>query len=235
MFPSDAAISAEAPVPSAELLDDQPSIDMLAASHETASFPVEVDDYEAFKPGKHHRKKASTTRRIVILSVLLIAASVTLFTLNMVGIISGPITAVTILTGGATPVREIDGVPLHLVEDAPLRVEPAQTELLEARDADVLEPGYEHEYTFTGRADREMAIYVQFLSLAANRVSRNVVLLRPDNSDATSLCQRDSILQGDNNIALICSLDAAGEWKVRILGREGESVGAYFVGVEAMS
>ncbi len=95
----------------------------------------------------------------------------------------------------------------------------------------MLEPGYVHEYTFAGVHGQEYAIYVQFLSLGANRVSRNVVVLRPDDSDATN-CQADAILQGDNNITLTCPLDATGTWKVRILGRAGESVGAYFVGVQ---
>src|SRR5215208_5727348 len=111
------------------------------------------------------------------------------------------------LTGGATPVTQIDGLPLSEIEDAPLRVVPAQTEPLVERDTDVLEPGYEHEYTFAGTDGVEMAIYVQFLSLAANRVSRNVVVLRPDDSDATDLCERNTILEGDNNLALTCVLD----------------------------
>jgi hypothetical protein len=79
-----------------------------------------------------------------------------------------------------------------------------------------------------------MAVYVQFLSLSANRVSRNVVLLRPNGSNATGGCERGTILQGDNNITLTCVLDTTGTWKIRILGRQGESVGVYFVGVEQM-
>jgi hypothetical protein len=77
-------------------------------------------------------------------------------------------------------------------------------------------------------------VYVQFLSLAANRVSRNVVVLRPDGSNATPTCTQDAILQGDNNVTLDCPIDKTGTWKVRILGRDRESVGAYFVGIQAV-
>lgn len=197
--------------------DDLPSVDLL----------VDV-------PKKKRRKKRSTTRTIVLLSVLLFGMCCSLITMNMVGVISGPITAVTMLTGGATPVTHVDGVPLRDLEDAPLRVLPAQSEMLEERDTDVLEPGYEHEYTFSGSRGQEVAIYVQFLSIAANRVSRNVVILRPDETNATDQCETGTILQGDNNITLTCLLDTTGMWKVRILGRETESVGAYFVGIEPM-
>jgi hypothetical protein len=62
-----------------------------------------------------------------------------------------------------------------------------------------------------------------------------VALLRPDHSNGTSTCQKDVLLQGDNNSTLTCTLDVTGVWKVRILGRAQESVGAYFVGVEQIS
>ncbi len=185
-------------------------------------------------PLKPVRRKHRTRRVIILLSLLLFGVSCSLITMNMVGVISGPITVVTQLMGGATPVREIDGVPLSDVPDAPLLVLPAQTKPLEGRAADVLEPGYAHDYTFAGQRGKDVAIYVQFLSVAAKRVSRNVVVLRPDDSDATPGCLRDSILQGDNNVTLLCGIDAGGTWKVRILGRAGESVGAYFVGVQAL-
>jgi len=181
-----------------------------------------------------YKKKRSGTRTLVLICLLLFAMSCSLITMNMVGIITGPVTWVTVLTGGATPVRELDGTPIASVSDAPLRVEASQSKPLEARDTDVLEPGYAHEYTFASSSGAEVAIYVQFMSLAANKVSRNVVLVRPNGSNATGICERDAILQGDNNITLTCTIDATGQWKLRILGREGESVGAYFVGMQHM-
>jgi hypothetical protein len=179
-------------------------------------------------------KKRGAGRTIVLLGLLLFGMSCSLLTMNMVGLIHGPITAVTELTGGATPVTAIDGKPLSEVSSAPLRVSPSQTKPLTARDADVLEPGYAHEYTFSGTLNTEVMVYVQFLSLAANRVSRNVVVLRPDGSNATPTCTQDAILQGDNNVTLDCPIDKTGTWKVRILGRDRESVGAYFVGIQAV-
>jgi hypothetical protein len=184
---------------------------------------------------KVKRKRMSGTRIFVLLCILVFGTSCSMITMNLAGLITGPITAVTQLTGGATPVREIAGKPLNQVDNAVMLVEPSQTKELQGKDADVLEPGYAHEYTFVGSRGRDVAVYIQFLSVAANRVSRNVALLRPDNSNGTSTCQKDVILQGDNNITLTCTLDVTGVWKVRILGRAQESVGAYFVGVQQIS
>lgn len=201
--------------------EEQPTVEVLAA------------DLPPLKPVRR-KKRRSTAGWLVLISLLLFGMSCSLITMNMVGIITGPITAITTITGGPTPVSAIDGVPLADVEDAPLRVEPSQVKAIQRTDTNVIEPGYAHEYTFSGAANQEVALYVQFLSVAANRVSRNVALLRPDGSDASALCHRDAILQGDNNITLTCSLDTSGTWKIRILGRNGESVGVYFVGVEGM-
>ncbi len=225
------------------VVEELPSIDMLTAP------AYSQDDMPTFEPEgelqpqiapparatlevRRRRRQRGSGRTLLLVCLLLLAVSISVFTMNLVGIISGPITAVTTLLGGATPVREIDGVPINQVDAAPLVISPSKVEALDGRDTDVLEPGYQHEYTFDGRFGQEAAIYVQFLSVAANRVSRNVVVLRPNGSDATAGCTRDTILQGDNNVALTCTLDASGEWKVRILGRAGESVGVYFVGVE---
>jgi hypothetical protein len=207
---------------------EQPSVDAL-----TVDVPL-----KAVKRAKQSGRKRGARRAVVLLSLLLFGMSCSLITMNLIGVISGPITLVTQLTGGASPVNEIDGTPIAQVSDAPLRMKASQSESLAGenagRDTDVLEPGYLHEYTFEAQQGRDVAIYVQFLSLAANRVSRNVVVLREDESNATPGCERDTILQGDNNITLVCRVDTGGTWKVRILGRAGESVGAYFVGVEQM-
>ncbi len=179
-----------------------------------------------------YRRKRSASRTLVLISLLALGMCCSLVTMNLVGIITGPITTLTEITGGPTPVGAIDGTPIAVVNNAPLLMIPLQSKPIHEKDADVLEAGYEHEYTFTARKGTAMAIYVQFLSLAANRVSRNVAVLRPDDSDATPTCEHDTIIEGDNNITLTCEIDITGTWKVRILGRTGESVGAYFVGVE---
>ena len=217
------------------VVEEQPSVEMLTAPTHDLTPPWAVTAETIAPPEvRQIKKKSHKTRNLLLLCLLLLGIAASVFTLNVVGIISGPITALTMLLGGAAPVRDIGGVPITEVEAASTLISPSHSEPLAGRDTDVLEPGYQHEYTFDGRFGQEAAIYVQFLSLAANRVSRNVVLLRPDGTDATVECTRDTILQGDNNVALTCRLDATGEWRLRILGREGESVGAYFVGVEQL-
>ena len=206
-----------------------------------------VDPIPLKKPKRQRR--LNPWRVIGCLSFLLLGSACSLFTLNMVGVISGMFTTATVLLGGPTPVSQWEGQPLVEVTNAPVVVPPSQSEVIGdasseqdfaertstgGRDADVLEPGYSHEYRFDARRGASYAIYIQFLSLDANRVSRNVAVIRPDGTDATSLCDRSSILEGDNNVTYICDIDATGEWKVRILGRDGESVGAYFVGIERM-
>ncbi len=192
---------------------------------------IKPEDLAPLKKPKRQRRGRGR-RLVILLGILLIGSSCSLITMNLIGVISGPITAITRLFGGASPVKEIDGVPISQVDDAPVRIAPSESKPITSNDANVLEPGYVHEYTFAGVRGQEYAVYVQFLSLGANRVSRNVVLMRPDDSAATNLCESNVILQGDNNITLTCPLDVTGTWKVRILGREGESVGAYFVGVQ---
>ncbi len=198
---------------------------------EAPKVEIKREDLGDLKPVKRPRRGRGR-RLIILLGILVLGSSCSLITMNLIGVISGPITALTTVLGGATPVKEIDGVPIDQVDDAAARIAPAESKPIAGNDANVLEPGYVHEYTFAGNRGQEYAIYVQFLSVGANRVSRNVVVLRPDGSDATSLCLTDAILQGDNNITLTCSLDVTGTWSVHILGREGESVGAYFVGVQ---
>ncbi len=195
---------------------------------------IDEADLPPLKQVKRRRDGGGARRLIIFLGMLLFGSSCSLLTLNLIGVITGPVTVLTQITGGPTPVHEVDGMPIEQVQDAPLIVPAAQSEPIAARDTDVLEPGYLHEYEFEARDGESVAVYVQFLSLGANRVSRNIALVRPNGSDATKRCERGNILQGDNNITLICDIDAGGTWKVRILGRRDESVGAYFVGVERM-
>lgn len=192
-----------------------------------AANPLVVD-----KKPQRSRKPASPWRYVGCLGGVLLAASFTLIVLNMAGIVSGVWGTISRFTGGAAPVTEVDGVPLARVEDAAYLLPAAQSEPALVRDTDVLDTGLLHEYTFDGVRGREVGIYVQFLSLGANRVSRNVAIVRPDGSDGRRACQQESILEGDNNVVFVCTLDADGLWRVRIVGRDGESVGAYFVGVE---
>jgi hypothetical protein len=135
---------------------------------------------------------------------------------------------------GEQPVTEIDGVALADVPNAIMKVEPShETELARSEAvAEVMEPGFVHEHSFQAYSGEELAIGVQFLSLNANRVSRNMVILDPDGQQVR--CQRDRILEGDNGAMLTCNIDKTGVWRLRILGREGESTGVYVISVERL-
>lgn len=159
--------------------------------------------------------------------------------LTGVGLMSGVLTRYVILTGGPTPVYEIDSVPIEDIDDAPLLIPPSRNLPpppggAEVQDATVLEAGYTHQYEFNARSGQVLAVYVQFLSVAAQNVPRNVVIFDPDGIEASGICERDAILQDGTNIIYICPIDKSGTWSVRILGRSEESVGAYFVAVREL-
>ncbi|MGB1287392.1 MAG: hypothetical protein ACPG7F_12715, partial [Aggregatilineales bacterium] len=166
---------------------------------------------------------------------ILLSMSCSVFAFRAIGWLPSQVTGtLNTLLGGMAPVYEIDGIPIEDRYDAPLIMTPAMIKDASPQGMEVMDAGYLHEHQFDGLAGAEYAIYVQFLSDQANQVSRNVVVLNPFNQDATGSCQRGNILEGDNNITLICSLNNTGTWKLRVLGREGESVGAYFIGVQKL-
>jgi hypothetical protein len=187
------------------------------------------------KPARNRRKR-TTWDWLLLAAFTLLGASGGAFALSAVGVTSGFVTTLNQASGGPTPFADWQGVPLADVPNLPEVLPAARSSPLGSagRATDVLDPGYAHEYRFEAQAGDEVAIYVQFLSLAANQVSRNIALVRPDGSSAAANCTRDYILLGDNNVALVCPIDLAGEWRVRLTGRANESTGAYFVGVEPM-
>lgn len=134
----------------------------------------------------------------------------------------------------ATPITAIDGTPVYARPDAVTVVQPVISKTLQWDSplSEVLEPGYAHEYTFTGVRGDELAIAIQFFSPFAQRVGRNVRLIDPEGSAQEESCIRDNILGGDTGVAFICTIHSGGEWKLRIFGREGESSGAYVVAIE---
>lgn len=182
---------------------------------------------------KVRRKRPNWSRRILILvGILALGSSCSLFTLNMIGLVAGPVGVITVLTGGPTPIAEVNGKPLAEVDNAVMLVPASQSKTAQVRDADVLDNGYMHEYTFDALRDETVVVYIQFLSLTANRVSRNVAIVNNRGQNIAGQCERDNILKGDNNVAYTCEVPETGKWSVRVLGRQGESVGAYFIGVE---
>lgn len=215
----------------AEATTTRAQLAQAAQKRATALPPPDVP----LKRARRERKPISPWRAMGCTALIILGMSCSFLTMNMVGVISGGFTVVNALTGGPTPIGEWEGVPLdQLVNPALVLPSSQEQRLEEGRDVDVLDPGFTHEYDFAARRGEEIAIYVQFLSLAANNVSRNIAVVRPDGSEANASCQRDRILQEDNNLVYICNIDQDGTWYVRIVGRSGESVGIYFVGVERM-
>lgn len=179
-----------------------------------------------------HRRKRGTWFYVGIIAAVLMGISSTYFVLLVLGSsLPGRLLG---LVSGQPPVTEIDGVPLDQVEDAVLQIEPARSAVLPKMEpkADVLEPGFVHEYTFEVMAGQEVAIGIQFFSPTAQRVSRNIAVLDSDGEDAERHCGRGRILQGDSGAAITCRIHRSGTWKLRLLGREGESSGAYVVSIE---
>lgn len=98
--------------------------------------------------------------------------------------------------------------------------------------SDVLDAGYAHEYTFIPLMGDEVAIGIQFFSPTATNVGPNVAVLDPLDVNAEQHCERDAIFQDDSGIAFICQINQPGQWKVQILGRQGESTGVYVITVD---
>jgi hypothetical protein len=180
---------------------------------------------------KARRRKRGTAFYITIVAMILLSLSSTYFVMLALG---SPLPGrLRSLLGAEGPVTEIDGVPLEQIPDAVFKIPPARSsEVTQAEPlADILEPGVVHEYTFAARAGEEIAIGIQFFSPTAQRVNRNIAVLDPEGKNAEAQCNHDQIIQGDNGAVITCHIDRSGLWQVRLLGRVGESSGAYVVSV----
>ncbi len=183
---------------------------------------------------RKRRRRGLLAQPGCLLLALFSALAAAYFVASVLGLgIAGRLTA---LLSGVPPVREYDGVPVDQLPDPALVVPADQTTSLRAgqQEMQVLHDGYVHEYRFEASAGSEVAIYVQFLSLTAKAVRRNVAVLDASGQDARGRCQRDAILQDGSGIIFTCRANQSGTWTVRIFGKEGESSGAYFVSVERL-
>jgi hypothetical protein len=232
-----AAFSAKSTVETKKPLPDIPKTipsiitDKPADKHATKE--LSRDELRALKPVKREKQKRGIWTYVGCGATILMSLTASYFVLTVLGSsLPGQIRA--LLTGEQGAVTEIEGTPIYERADAVYRVQPSQSKPVGRADAvaDALEPGYAHEYVFDARSGEELAIYVQFISMTAHRVSRNVAIFNPIGQDASGVCQSDSILQDDSGIIFICNINQTGKWKVRIFGREGESTGAYTVAVE---
>jgi serine/threonine protein kinase len=130
---------------------------------------------------------------------------------------------------GIRPVETIDGTPIARVPDAVLKVDPSQTLDLHLDDVlnGILDAGIVHEYTFQVSYGNTIYLLTQFLSPSATSVSRNVAIIDAQGQPVS--CDRQRLLEGDSGVIAVCNVRTPGEWKLRVLGIQGESTGAYLV------
>jgi hypothetical protein len=194
----------------------------------------EIDRSKSRDLNEAHKDRQRMWTQFGCMFGMMLMFFVTGFTMRAVGVISmGGLNA---FLGQATPVAEVDGVPLAESETAIFRMPPALRNQATNQDMEIVDAGYLHQHDFDGRAGEQYAIFVQFLSVSANAVSQNVAIVASDGTDITASCERTTIIQsaGDTGIAYVCTLPMTGSYAVRILGVQGESVGAYFIGVEKL-
>jgi len=182
---------------------------------------------------RHAERQRRRTRYGCVFSFLL-SASCSLFAVTAIGLLPGFIGTMSTLLGGPVPVYDIEGTPIEDRDDAIVIMTPVQSNEASNQDVEIMDHGYLHEYKFDALQYESYAIYIQFMSVNANHVSRNVAIIDPEGVDATGVCERQRILEGDMGTAFTCQANMSGEWAVRVLGVTGESVGAYFVGVEKL-
>jgi serine/threonine protein kinase len=195
------------------------------------SLLIEPDEVE--RPRKPPVKSGKRGRSYLgLISFLLLSLTSTFFVLSFLGSpIAGQITAVL---KGQRPVNDIQGTPIQNIPDAVLKIQPSQSKELIKGDkpsTDTLDAGISHQYTINVSAGHELLVYIQFASPNAHRVAPNVAVLKPDGSNATPSCQADKITSSGADVTLICPVAQSGQWKVRLLGKTGESTGVYFISV----
>lgn len=193
-----------------------------------AAPPPELD-IEKLKRGRRGARSAWTT--IGCLGMILLSLSSSFFVIQAFGL------ALPTLPGAGDEVQLIEGTPIAQRPDAVYHVEADVVQPLDTGSGSTaaLTPGSAHEYTFSVRARQEFALAIQFFSPNASRVRRNVALIGPDGRSAESHCERTHILDANSGVAYTCVAHKGGEWKVRILGRAGESTGAYVVTMQPLS
>jgi hypothetical protein len=199
--------------------------------------PAAQPDGEALEPLKKPRRKRKRTvwTYVTIASIVLLNVTLSLFVAFALGTdFAGKLRNLVI---GKSPAQTINGTPMKDIPNVALTLTPSYNRDLSDHQAtgDVMVAGDVHEYKFQATAGQELAINVQFVSLTAKNVGRNVGIIRPDGTNAEGSCQRDSILKDGSSVVFICKIDQSGLWRVRIYGIVDQSTGAYVVAVQPMA
>lgn len=231
------ALEGVKPVPAAAL-PPEPVFETTTAAGSVPADATANPEAPAWQRALRLRRSLSL-RSLLLIGFLLMTTTASFFTLSMAGLLPGGIETITRITGGGDAYREVGGVPIADVPDAIYTLEPHRTQPATTEHTDAIDHGYLHAYTFDAVLDEEIVIYVQFLSVTAADVAANVAVLDPDgvgvNEEICVNLGDQGILEGDSNVTLQCLIDMPGTWEVRVLGIDGDSVGAYFIGVESLT
>ncbi|MBZ0281892.1 MAG: serine/threonine protein kinase [Anaerolineae bacterium] len=192
--------------------------------------PIEPGDLEPLKKVRQERKRSPWTY-IALASFMLMNATLMLVVLLSQGQAGGITGFFDTLRGTAAPVLSIEGTRIADIPDIVLTIEPIKSEMLrtEAPLSDVLDTGRVHEYRFNAASGSEVDIGIRFFSSTAHNIVENIAVVNPAGEPSTQVCQQDSIMGDGADLALICSISMSGTWRIRLLGIEGESTGAYVI------
>lgn len=184
---------------------------------------------------QQHAARQKTRTRVGCVFSMLFSMFFSLAVFRAAGLMSSGLSMqLASLLQQPTPIERLENQPLSQIDRPQLQLTPSRVEMAAERDVEVLDAGYMHEHHFTAVSGAEYAVYVQFISVTARRVGRNVMIVDPNGGEAMRRCAAQRILNDDTNVAYICNVDVPGRWRVLILGRDQESVGAYFVGVDRL-
>ncbi|MBL8161043.1 MAG: serine/threonine protein kinase [Anaerolineae bacterium] len=206
-----------------------------AAEPARPAAPIDDSGLQPLKKVKNKKKRSPWTV-IALVCFLLMNATLMLVVLSALGQGGTIMGLIDQVRGTPAPVLEVDGTPAGSVPGLVLTIPPVKAEELrsEVPVSDVLDAGRTHEYSFTASPGSEVLIGIQFFSPSASAVNKNVAIIDPQGGNGKNQCYQDAIIQGDAGVAYICTINMSGEWRIRILGIQGESTGAYVVSIGKM-
>jgi len=188
---------------------------------------------EKFERQQEQKREGRRRRGMGCLVSLFFGLMFSLVVLSIAGMVPGIIGTVLRVTSGVEPVTVVNDVPIAQSSDAIYQIAPLATRALESQDFAFIDHGYLNEYTIEAVEGDMYLMFVQFLSLVATNVPNNVILLDPDGNEGMSQCAPQTIMEDyDNGVAWGCRMYMSGQWTMRVLGVEGETVGGYVIGIQ---
>jgi hypothetical protein len=187
-----------------------------------------VDAVKQQKKGKRRRVGCGCLMSMFTSSIFAIVV------LTTIGMIPGLIGTIVNLTSQVAPVYEIENIPIEQVENAVYQLEPVFSKLLTEQDVNFIDHGFVNEHIFDTVEGKGYVVFVQFLSLNTHHTKQNIAINDSEGYNAIPNCQEQKISEYDNGVAYLCGASVSGQWKIRILGINGESVGGYIVGIKSI-